>query len=186
MKIFATLSLACILGVSAFGASEVYYIRANGEFGKQLSEMAKNYAKDNNQKVDIFVDEDPRVYKDTRILKTGVDRKRGRYSVSLGKEIYDAKCASCHGEQAEKRVGGIKPLKDQSAEDIEDAMVSYRSNTEFGGSMRSVMQNIAKTASNNDLGAIIAYLKGKDAYINEQYEANKPVSTEKKQGSYLR
>lgn len=185
MKIFATLSLACVLGLSVFGASEVYYIRANGEFGKQLSEMAKNYAKDNNQKVDIFIDEDPRRYKDTRILKAGVDRK-GRYSVSLGKELYDSKCASCHGEDAQKRPGGIKPLKDQSAEDIEDAIVSYRVNSEFGGSMKTVMQTTAKALSNNDLGAIIAYLKGKDAYVNEQTNENKPVSTEKKQGSYLR
>lgn len=185
MKILSSLSLACFLSVWAFGASEVYYIRANGEFGKQLSEMAKQYAKDNNQNVEVFIDEDPRRYKDSRVVKAGVDRK-GRYSISLGAELYAKQCKSCHGENAEKRVGGIKPLKDQTAQDIEDAIISYRVNSEFGGTMRGVMQNIAKTTSNNDLGAIIAYLKGKDAYAGEIGQENKPVSTEKKQGSYLR
>lgn len=106
--------------------------------------------------------------------------------MSLGAELYAKQCKSCHGENAEKRVGGIKPLKDQTAQDIEDAIISYRVNSEFGGTMRGVMQNIAKTTSNNDLGAIIAYLKGKDAYAGEIEQENKPVSTEKKQGSYLR
>ncbi|MCR4942566.1 MAG: c-type cytochrome [Campylobacter sp.] len=186
MKKILSLSLACFFGVGAFAASEVYYIRANGEFGKQLSQMAKDYAKNNNAHVDVFVDEDPRVFKDTRIIKSGVDRK-GRYSVSLGKEVYMKDCASCHGQAAEKRMGGLPALKDMSAEDIEDSMISYRNDTEFGGSMRSVMQTKARALSNNNLGAIIAYLKGKNAFASEEnLDENRPVSTEKKQGSYLR
>lgn len=186
MKIFKSLCAVCVFGACAFGASEVYYIRASGDFGKQLSEMAKQYASENNKTVEVFVDEDPRRYKDTRILKTGVDRK-GRYSASLGKELFQNQCASCHGDDATKRPGGIRqPLSSMDAKDIEDAIVAYRSDSSFGGSMKSVMQGIAKALSNNDLGAIIAHLKGKDAYASDIAQENKPVSTEKKQGSYLR
>lgn len=185
MKKFTSLSLACLFVASAFAANEVYYIKANGEFGKQLSEIAKQYANDNNTKVEIFVDEDPRKYKDTRILKTGVNKK-GHYSASLGKELYEKDCASCHGINAEKRIGKTA-LKDMSAKDIEDSMIMYRSDSSFGGSMRTVMQNKAKTISNSNLGAIIAHLKGKDAFASEINESeNKPVSTQKQQGSYLR
>ena len=48
------------------------------------------------------------------------------------------------------------------------------------------MQNQAKIVSNNDLGAILAYLKGKDALTDQDTNENKPVSNETKQGSYLR
>jgi putative cytochrome c family protein len=48
------------------------------------------------------------------------------------------------------------------------------------------MQNQAKILSNNDLGAILAYLKGKDAFTEQDTNENKPVSTQTKQGSYLR
>ena len=105
MKSIKISFLACFLVANAFAASQVYYIEARGEFGKELAEMAKKQANDRNEKVNVYVDEDPRRYKDNRILKLGVDRK-GRYSVSLGKELYEKQCASCHGENADKRPFG--------------------------------------------------------------------------------
>ena len=51
---------------------------------------------------------------------------------------------------------------------------------------KNVMQTKAKIVSNNDLGAILAYLKGKDALADQDTNENKPVSTETKQGSYLK
>lgn len=185
MKVFKISFLACIFAANLFGASQVYYIKAYGEFGKQLAQSAKMQANDANESVEVFVDEDPRRYKDSRILKLGVDRK-GRYSVSLGKELYEKQCASCHGESAQSKPYGSTALKDMSAQDIEDSIVAYRSDTSFGGNGKILMQNQAKTVSNSDLGAIIAYLKGKDALYEKDESENKPVSTEKKQGSYLR
>ena len=73
-----------------------------------------------------------------------------------------------------------------TAKDIEDSIISYRSDTSFGGSGKNVMQNQAKILSNSDLGAILAYLKCKDALSEQETNENKPVSTETKQGSYLR
>ena len=60
--------LACFLVANAFAASQVYYIEARGEFGKELAEMAKKQANNRNEKVNVYVDEDPRRYKDNRIL----------------------------------------------------------------------------------------------------------------------
>ncbi|WP_169754901.1 c-type cytochrome [Campylobacter curvus] len=185
MKIFKISFLACFFAASAFSASQVYYIEAHGDFGKELAEMATKQANERNEKIQVFIDEDPRRYKDNRILKFGVDRK-GRYSVSLGKELYEKQCQSCHGENAEKRPYGAVALKDMNAKDIEDSIISYRSDTSFGGDGKLIMQNQAKITTNNDLGAILAYLKGKDALADQDDQANKPVSTEKKQGSYLR
>ena len=104
----------------------------------------------------------------------------------MGKELYEKQCASCHGENADKRPFGSTPLKNMDAKDIEDSIISYRSDSSFGGSGKNVMQNQAKILSNNDLGAILAYLKGKDAFAEQDANENKPVSTQTKQGSYLR
>ncbi|MBR8462648.1 cytochrome c [Campylobacter sp. faydin G-24] len=185
MKVLKISFLASLFVASAFSASQVYYIQAYGDFGKELADMAQKYADEKNQKISISVDEDPRRYKDNRILKIGVDHK-GRYSVSLGAELYAKKCASCHGDDASKKPYGSTALKDISAQDIEDSVVSYRSDPSFGGSGKIIMQNEAKFLSNNDLGAIIAFLKGKNALVEQDKSENKPVSTEKKQGSYLR
>ncbi|MCD8213004.1 MAG: c-type cytochrome [Campylobacter sp.] len=185
MKIFKISFLACLFAASLFGASQVYYIQAYGDFGKELAETATKQANERNEKIQVFIDEDPRKYKDNRILKFGVDRK-GRYSVSLGKELYEKQCKSCHGENADKRPYGATPLKDMNAQDIEDSIISYRSDMSFGGNGKLIMQNQAKITTNNDLGAILAYLKGKDAFVEQDDQENKPVSTEKKQGSYLR
>lgn len=184
MNIFKFLVLVCALVCVSFAASEVYYIKANGEFGKELADMAKAYAKDKNKNIEVFVDEDPRKYKDTRILSIGVNH-RGNYSMSLGKELYEQNCATCHGIEAKKRPGGSTPLYKMSAKDIEDSIIAYRNDPDFGGSMKSVMTIQANQISNSDLGAIITYLKGKDAYKDEK-KVNTPVSTELKQGSYLR
>lgn len=186
MKILKTLSLICSISSFLLASNEIYFIKATGEFGKNLSELAKRYAKDNQNSVEIFIDEDPRVYKDTRIIKAGVNKK-GRYSQSLGKELYESKCSSCHGNAMQKRPSGTTPLKNMSAVDIEDSIIAYRNDPEFGKSTKAIMQGISKTITNAELGAIIFYIKGKDAYVNENIEQeNKPVSTQKSQGSYLR
>ncbi len=81
MKIFKIYFLVCIFAASAFCASQVYYIQARGEFGKELAEMAKKQANEANQTIQVFVDEDPRRYKDNRILKLGVAEDIARRSV---------------------------------------------------------------------------------------------------------
>lgn len=186
MKILKKISILCCFSLFSFGANEVYFIKADGEFGKEIAQIAKEYAQKNGKSVEIFVDEDPRKYKDTRLIKAGVD-KRGRYSASLGKELFETKCAPCHGTDMQKRPSGTTMLKDMDAKDIEDSIISYRSDSSFGKSTRSVMQNIAKSITNSELGAIIFYIKGKDAYANDVAEVeNQPVSTQKSRGSYLR
>lgn len=184
MNIFKVSFLACAFFGVSFAASQIYYIKASGDLGKEIADMAQAYAKDKNKNIEVFIDEDPRRYKDTRILSIGVNH-RGNYSLSLGKELYMKTCAACHGEDATKRPGGATPLSKMSAKDIEDSIIAYRNDPEFGGSMRSTMKIQANQVSNADLGAIIAYLKGKDAYKDE-LKTNTPVSTELKQGSYLR
>lgn len=181
MNIFKVLFLTSAFLELSFATSQVYYIKANGEFGKELTDMAKAYAKNKNKNIEVFIDEDPRRYKDNRVLKIGVNH-RGNYSISLGKELYEKTCATCHGVDATKRPGGTTSLSKMSAKDIEDSIIAYRNDPEFGGSMRSVMVIQANRVSNADLGAIITYLKGKDAYKDEK-RANTPVSTELKQGS---
>ena len=42
--------------------------------------------------------------KDGRFLGIGID-KNIEYSASIGKSMYDNKCARCHGEKGEKRAG---------------------------------------------------------------------------------
>ena len=46
--------------------------------------------------------------------------------------------------------------------------------------------SVYREISIGSIGAILAYLKGKDALADQDTNENKPVSTETKQGSYLR
>ena len=53
--------------------------------------------------------------------------------------------------------------------------------------MRNLMKTVAAKTTYNDLGAIIAFLKGKDALLSSDSSTeNSDVSTTPTQGSYLK
>ncbi len=73
-----------------------------------------------------------------------------------------------------------------SAEDIEAAINSYSNDGNYGGNQRNVMQTEAQRISYRDLGNVIAYLKGENAFLNKENLGNGDISTKPTtQGTYL-
>ena len=187
MKFMHFSLLACLLTFSLKAADEPSYIfEAKGEFAKELKSLVEKYSKDENISINVY-EKAPETDGGGKFLNIGVDSKR-RYSVEKGRELYAKNCASCHGEDGNKRAYGTsKKLTKVSAEDIEAAFSGYLNDSDYGGNMRNLMKTVAAKTKYSDLGAIIAFLKGKDAlqYKGSEQE-NSDVSTTPTQGSYLK
>lgn len=127
--------------------------------------------------------------KDGRFLGIGID-KNIEYSASIGKSMYDNKCARCHGEKGEKRAGiGTKKLTQMSGKEIFASFNAYLTDPSHGKASKLVMQPIASKLQSQELGYIIAYLKGEDDFIfqtsdepNDSDIASNPTS----QGAYIK
>ena len=76
-----------------------------------------------------------------------------------GKEIYIAKCQSCHGEKGEKAAYNVgNPLKDLSVDDMAHAIGQYTNRHDYGYGYNMVMRPIAANTTKADLAKIKDYL----------------------------
>lgn len=73
-----------------------------------------------------------------------------------GKELYTAKCQSCHGADGSKSVMS-KPVKGMKAEAALAAMNGYKAKT-YGGTKKATMENLASRLSDADIKALAAYI----------------------------
>lgn len=168
-------------------ANDSYIIEAEGEFGKELKALVEKHAKDNNLSVKIHqnnqkVQNDE---SDDRFLNIGVN-KNATYNSIKGKELYEKNCKACHGDNGTKRAMGVSErLSDMSGDDIADSMAGYRGDAQYGGRLKYLMAPIAVRMSLSDLGHIIAYLKGDNAFAISEDENENIKTTPTKQGSYL-
>ncbi|MGP1485467.1 MAG: c-type cytochrome [Campylobacter sp.] len=187
MSFFKRSFLACFL-LSSFAVAEEqsYVFEAKGEFAKELKNLVEKYSKDSNVSINIY-ENTPQQSSNGRFLNIGVDDKAS-YSVNRGQELYFDKCAKCHGEKGDKRAYmASKKLTQMSAEDIEISFSEYLNDPEYGGKFKSLMKEVASTTTYNDLGAIIVFLKGKDAIkFKGGKNENSDISTTPTQGSYLK
>jgi mono/diheme cytochrome c family protein len=80
-------------------------------------------------------------------------------SATIAKELYTAKCQTCHGVNGEKSAyNSARPLKDLSAEDMQESIKNYKV-----GSVNSMNANIMAPYANfidyKEIKGIHAYLK---------------------------
>ena len=143
MKFMHFSLLACFFAFSLNAADESSYIfEAKGEFAKELKSLVEKYSKDENISINVY-EKAPEADSGGKFLNIGVDSKR-RYSVEKGRELYAKNCASCHGEDGNKRAYGVsEKLTKVSAESIEAAFSGYLNDTDYGGSMRNLMKSVA-------------------------------------------
>ncbi|MDO9082481.1 MAG: c-type cytochrome [Humidesulfovibrio sp.] len=73
-----------------------------------------------------------------------------------GKELYAAKCASCHGADGSKALLS-KPVKGLSADDITKKMLGYKAKT-YGGAKKATMENLSSNLSAADIKAVAAFI----------------------------
>ncbi|MDO5046715.1 c-type cytochrome [Campylobacter sp.] len=187
MRFYKLSLITSLLLLSSLNANEPSYVfEAKGEFAKELKALVEKYSKEENVTINVY-EKAPENEDSSGFLNIGVNSKRS-YSVEKGRELYAKNCASCHGENGEKRAyGASRKLTEISAEDIEAAFSGYLNDPEYGGNKREMMKTVVAKTNYKDLGAIIAFLKGKDAlkYKDDPVE-NKDVSTTPNQGSYLK
>ena len=73
------------------------------------------------------------------------------------KALYDKKCASCHGVNAEKKaLGTSKVLNTLDKQEIVNALVGYKDGT-YSGKYKSLKRGIAKKLSEEDINTVAAY-----------------------------
>ncbi|QCD52174.1 c-type cytochrome [Campylobacter sp. RM16192] len=187
MRFYKLSFMTSLLLLASLNANEPSYVfEAKGEFAKELKALVEKYSKEDNVTINVY-EKAPENEDNGGFLNIGVNSKRS-YSVERGRELYAKNCASCHGENGEKRAYGTsRKLTQISAEDIEAAFSSYLNDPDFGGKLKHMMKPVVSTTSYNDLGAIITFLKGKDSMKNSSnFEQNSDISTAPSQGSYLK
>ena len=113
---------------------------------------------------------------DLNVFPDGEGLPEGRGSAIEGKVIYDAKCASCHGEggrgaTAEELAGGTNQLKSKTPDKTIGLYWPYAT-TLFDFTRRSMPMNAPGSLTNDELYAVTAYLLFANKIIGERDEMN--------------
>lgn len=157
--------LACIFGLSL--AEDTYVIEAKGEFGKELSELVKKHAQDQNMSVNTYQKDEnatnPNPVLDLNTTQSVANSENLDELYTKGEEIYNKNCKVCHGEKGTKKaLNASKRLIDMEAVDIKNSISFYSADSEYGGRLKTTMQLYAQKIGGRQLRAIIYYLKGED------------------------
>lgn len=153
--------LGCILGI--IWAEDTYVIEAKGEFGKELSELVKKHAEDQNMSVNTYQKDENSSNLDINTSNLDQNTAQNEELYKKGEKLYASNCKSCHGEMGTKKALNVsKRLSDMSGEDIKMAVESYFGDDEYGGRLKRTMQLYAAKINGEQLKAIIYYLKKED------------------------
>lgn len=74
-----------------------------------------------------------------------------------GAELFDSRCARCHGDDGGNSPGGTAPLKQQAAAAIVEKLNGYKAGT-YGGERKSTMEGVAGGLSEAEVSALAAYI----------------------------
>jgi len=77
-------------------------------------------------------------------------------SAAEGKDLYTAKCQSCHGADGSKSLMS-KPVKGLKADAVVKAMNGYKAKT-YGGAKKATMENLSARLSDAEIKALAAYI----------------------------
>lgn len=179
--------LACLLTPFLLANDETYVFEAKGEFAKELKALVEKHSKDEGVEVNVY-NTAPNDVGDSRFLGIGIN-KNIDYSTEQGKKVYDKKCLECHGEKGDRRsYAGARKLSNMSGKEIYYSFQAYYNDSTHGKAGRIIMQPIAASTSSEELGYIIAYLKGEDDFIfKDKAMENTNISRNPtNQGTYLK
>lgn len=74
-----------------------------------------------------------------------------------GAELFDSRCARCHGDDGGSSPGGITPLKEQAAAAIVQKLHGYQAGT-YGGERKSTMEGVAGRLSEAEVLAVAEFI----------------------------
>lgn len=189
MKILKLSFLACFCVGALLVANEPeesYVFEAKGEFAKELKSLIEKHSKDENITVNVYKNDGSK----GGVLNT--IKHNPAATKEEGAKLFAAKCASCHGANGEKRAHGVsKKIKNLSAGEIAINFSNYAADLDYGGKKAYLMQPISAQTTSNEIGYIIAFLKGDTSFLpggsGSARGANTDISTTpSEQGSYLK
>lgn len=76
-----------------------------------------------------------------------------------GKELFDKKCAKCHGADGAKTSGasGGTMLKGQSADEIKEKLLGYQDGS-YGGKKKKTMERMVGKLDKNEIEQLSLYI----------------------------
>ena len=159
MKIFKISFLACFFTFALNAADntndDTYVFEAKGEFAKELKSLIEKHSKDENITVNIYKSASTAGGK----ANIGKVNRNINSLKERGGAIFAEKCASCHGENGQKKAYGVsRKLKDLDAKEISIAISQYTTDLSYGGKMKNIMQLIAAKTSATIHSSTIAHL----------------------------
>ena len=164
IKILASLLFVFITFTIA--ADDSYVFEAKGEFAKELKALVEKYKKEGKVKVTVYKKSDLKERKTKTITKTILsaftqdDAEELKYAdVEVGQKIYQSKCISCHGKNADvnsyanpRKLSTLKPIE------IARLLKNYRDIENFGGSTRFIMKPQADNLVSDEMQSIAVYI----------------------------
>lgn len=160
------ISLLFIFITLSSAADDSYVFEAKGAFAKDLKALVEKYKKEGKVEVTVYKKSDIKESKSKTITSkilsafSGEDAENLKYAdIEVGQRIYQSKCASCHGKNADdnsyanpRKLSTLKPIV------IARLLKNYRDSRNFGGSTRFIMQPQANGLLSNEMQSIAVYI----------------------------
>lgn len=74
-----------------------------------------------------------------------------------GANLFKTHCAGCHGQKAERSVGGTDPIGGKPSADIDKMLHGFKAGT-FGGPMKGTMENVVRNLDDAQMKALSDYV----------------------------
>jgi len=144
-------------------AEDSYVFEAKGEFAKELKALVEKYKKDGKVEVTVYKKSDTKEKKTItqNILSkfTSTDAENlSQADITIGKKIYQTRCASCHGINAnENKYANSRKLSTLKAIEIADLLKAYRDRG-YGGSTKFIMKPQADMLLGSEMQSVAVYI----------------------------
>jgi cytochrome c553 len=160
------ISLLFVFITLSSATDDSYVFEAKGAFAKELKALVEKYKKEGKVEVTVYKKSDLKETKTKTITKTILsaftqdDAEALKYAdIEVGERIYQSKCASCHGKNANdnsyanpRKLSTLKPIE------IARLLKNYRDMVNFGGSTRFIMKPQADGLVSDEMQSIAVYI----------------------------
>ncbi len=195
LRIFLTIALLAVFGLSADNEEKTYVFKAKGEFAEELKQLMQKHAKDG--KIEIQ-EAKPDYYNNKRhnnqaptLLESFLNDEELSGDIEYGKHLYDKTCYRCHGKMAEKSsYPNARVLKTLTKSELYDSLLNYKTDPKYGKSTRMIMHSQAVGMTTPEMVSVSAYIysltHSKKEALDPLNEKEENVEKEGVQGTYLK
>ena len=159
----------------ANATDETYVFEAKGEFAKELKALVEKYSKEGKIDAKVYIKKTD----NNSIVDSIFSNNK---TLINGEKLYKKKCASCHGVKGVRAPGyGARAMNTMTKDEIDMAIQNYKSDMQYGGSGKFLMQGVAVALRKVELDAIVAYVMDETGVVKnnstEQIKNSKPPAS---------